>query len=83
MEEHHGGMTMLETFNDLQGILIGAAIIYAARELRRVSNSIIRLDYRVGDLERMFESARVRKPERRGSGIDRATPGSGDSESGS
>tara|TARA_R110000782_G_scaffold39250_1_gene91398 strand:- start:35 stop:265 length:231 start_codon:yes stop_codon:yes gene_type:complete len=76
-------VNMLETFNDLEGVLIAAAIIYAAKELRRVSNSIIRLDYRVGELERMFESARVRKPQRRGSGIDRATPGSGDSKSGS
>lgn len=74
---------MLETFNDLQGVLIAAAIIYAAKELRRVSNSIIRLDYRVGELERMFEASRLRKPERRGSGIDRATPGSGDGKSGS
>ena len=74
---------MFETIYQIEGVLIAAAIIYAARELRRVSNSIIRLDYRVGDLERMFESARVRKPERRGSGIDRATPGSGDSTGGS
>ena len=81
MEEHHGGMNMLETFNDLQGILIGAAIIYAARELRRVSNSIIRLDYRVGDLERMFQSARLREPQRWDSLNDRneksGGPGSG------
>ena len=56
---------MLETFNDLQGMLIFAGIIYAARELRRVSNSIIRLDYRVGDLERMFAAERFREPERR------------------
>tara|TARA_R110000787_G_scaffold250530_1_gene356179 strand:- start:8 stop:259 length:252 start_codon:yes stop_codon:yes gene_type:complete len=82
MEEHHGGMTMLETFNDLQGILIGAAIIYAARELRRVSNSIIRLDYRVGDLERMFQSARLREPQRWGSIDDRNEEGGGPSESG-
>jgi hypothetical protein len=61
---------MLETFNDLQGVLIAAAIIYAAKELRRVSNSIIRLDYRVGELERMFHASRVREPERRGSGGD-------------
>ena len=60
-------MTMLETFNDLQGMLIFAGIIYAARELRRVSNSIIRLDYRVGDLERMFAAERFPKPERRDS----------------
>ena len=82
MEEHHGGMNMLETFNDLQGILIGAAIIYAARELRRVSNSIIRLDYRVGDLERMFQSARLREPQRWGSIDDRDEEGGGPSESG-
>lgn len=73
---------MLETFNDLQGILIGAAIIYAARELRRVSNSIIRLDYRVGDLERMFQSARLREPQRWGSIDDRNEEGGGPSESG-
>ena len=75
-------MNMLETFNDLQGILIGAAIIYAARELRRVSNSIIRLDYRVGDLERMFQSARLREPQRWGSIDDRNEEGGGPSESG-
>ena len=73
---------MLETFNDLQGMLIFAGIIYAARELRRVSNSIIRLDYRVGDLERMFESSRLRKPQRRGSIDDRNEEGGGPSESG-
>jgi hypothetical protein len=73
---------MLETFNDLQGILIGAAIIYAARELRRVSNSIIRLDYRVGDLERMFQSARLREPQRWGSIDDRNEEGGGSGESG-
>ena len=75
-------MNMLETFNDLQGILIGAAIIYAARELRRVSNSIIRLDYRVGDLERMFQSARLREPQRWGSIDDRNEESGGPGESG-
>ena len=73
---------MLETFNDLQGILIGAAIIYAARELRRVSNSIIRLDYRVGDLERMFQSARLREPQRWGSIDDGDEEGGSPGESG-
>ena len=68
---------MLETFNDLQGILIGAAIIYAARELRRVSNSIIRLDYRVGDLERMFHASRVREPQRWNGDNDGNEEGSG------
>ena len=74
---------MFETIYQIEGVLIAAAIIYAARELRRVSNSIIRLDYRVGELERMFEASRVRKPERRGSRIDRTTPGSSDSTGGS
>jgi len=73
---------VLETFNDLQGMLIFAGIIYAARELRRVSNSIIRLDYRVGDLERMFESSRLRESERWGSIADRNEKGGGPSESG-
>jgi hypothetical protein len=73
---------MLETFNDLQGILIGAAIIYAARELRRVSNSIIRLDYRVGDLERMFQSSRLREPQRWDSLNDRDEEGRGPGPSG-
>jgi hypothetical protein len=70
---------VLETFNDLQGMLIFAGIIYAARELRRVSNSIIRLDYRVGDLERMFESSRLRESQRWGSIDDRNEEGGGPS----
>ena len=69
---------MLETFNDLEGVLIAAAIIYAARELRRVSNSIIRLDYRVGDLERMFAAERFREPERRDSHSSRDAKSSSD-----
>jgi hypothetical protein len=74
--------SVLETFNDLQGMLIFAGIIYAARELRRVSNSIIRLDYRVGDLERMFQSARLREPQRWNSDNDGNEEGGGPGESG-
>ena len=75
-------MTMLETFNDLEGMLIFAGILYAARELRRVSNSIIRLDYRVGDLERMFHASRVREPQRWNSDNNGDEEGGGPSESG-
>ena len=73
---------MFETIYQIEGVLIAAAIIYAARELRRVSNSIIRLDYRVGDLERMFQSARLREPQRWGSIDDRNEEGGGPGESG-
>ena len=73
---------MLETIYQIEGVLIAAAIIYAARELRRVSNSIIRLDYRVGDLERMFQSARLREPQRWNSDNDGNEEGGGPGESG-
>ena len=75
-------MKMLETIYQIEGVLIAAAIIYAARELRRVSNSIIRLDYRVGDLERMFQSARLREPQRWNSDNDGNEEGGGPGESG-
>ena len=73
---------MFETIYQIEGVLIAAAIIYAARELRRVSNSIIRLDYRVGDLERMFQSARLREPQRWNSDNDGNEEGGGPGESG-
>jgi hypothetical protein len=73
---------VLETIYQIEGVLIAAAIIYAARELRRVSNSIIRLDYRVGDLERMFQSARLREPQRWNSDNDGNEEGGGPGESG-
>ena len=73
---------MFETIYQIEGVLIAAAIIYAARELRRVSNSIIRLDYRVGDLERMFQSARLREPQRWNSDNDGNEESGGPGESG-
>ena len=82
MEKHNGGIKMFETIYQIEGVLIAAAIIYAARELRRVSKSIIRLDYRVGDLERMFQSARLREPQRWNSDNDGNEEGGGPGESG-
>ena len=73
---------MFETIYQIEGVLIAAAIIYAARELRRVSNSIIRLDYRVGDLERMFHASRVREPQRWNSDNEGDEEGGGPGESG-
>ena len=65
---------MLETLTDVQGIVIAAAILYAAKELKRVSNEVSRvstaihaLDRRVDDLERVLVGQRVSKPERRSS----------------
>ena len=49
---------MFEIFNDVQGVLIAAAIIYSAKELRRVANEIHSLNHRVSLLERMFERSR-------------------------
>jgi len=70
---------MLETLTDVQGIVIAAAILYAAKELKRVSNEVSRvstaihaLDRRVDDLERVLVRDRVPEPERRPSGYARA-----------
>jgi hypothetical protein len=74
--------TMLETLTDVQGVLIAAAIIYAAKELRRVSNQAERisaavesLDSRVSDLERLLLNDRVREPLRRARDDGRASEG--------
>ena len=63
---------MIETLTDVQGIVIAAAILYAAKELKRVSNEVSRvstaihsLDRRVDALERVLVGERVQTPERR------------------
>ncbi len=71
---------MLETLTDVQGIVIAAAILYAAKELKRVSNEVSRvstaihaLDRRVDDLERVLVRDRIPEPERRPGGYARAS----------
>tara|TARA_B100000424_G_scaffold197757_1_gene154921 strand:- start:130 stop:342 length:213 start_codon:yes stop_codon:yes gene_type:complete len=46
---------MLQMLTDVQGVLVAAAVIYAAKELRRIANEVHSLNHRVGLLERMFE----------------------------
>ena len=56
---------MLEVLTDVQGVLIAAAIIYAAKELRRISNALHDLDHRVSSVERVLKSTGVSGDERR------------------
>ena len=42
---------MLEILGDASGILVAAAILFAARELRRISDALRDLDVRVSRLE--------------------------------
>lgn len=74
---------MLSMFNDIQGVLIAAAIIYSAKELRRVANEIHSLNHRVSLLERMFERAGVQSINRRDDGAGGSASGSDRSQSGS
>ena len=81
---------MLETLTDVQGIVIAAAILYAAKELKRVSNEVSRvstaihaLDRRVDDLERVLVGERVPNLERRPGGNPRASESRRDCSSGS
>ena len=76
---------MIETLTDVQGIVIAAAILYAAKELKRVSNEVSRvstaihaLDRRVDDLERVLVRDRIPEPERRPGGHARAPQGGRD-----
>lgn len=42
---------MLEALSDASGMIVAATILYAARELRRISDALRDLDIRVGRLE--------------------------------
>jgi len=63
---------MLEALSDSSGIIVASAILFAARELRRIGNAVRDLDYRVSNLERWLH--RERLPERPGRPAD--DPGS-------
>lgn len=42
---------MLEILSEASGVIIAASILFAARELRRISDAVRDLDHRVGRLE--------------------------------
>ncbi len=46
---------MLEILSEASGVIIACSILYAARELRRISDAVRDLDVRVGRLEEAME----------------------------
>jgi hypothetical protein len=55
---------MLDILSDATGVLIAASILYAARELRRISDALRDLDVRVGRLELWMQRSGVQQPPR-------------------
>jgi len=45
---------MVEILSDATGVIIAGSILFAAREMRRISNALRDLDYRVLALERIW-----------------------------
>lgn len=46
---------MLEILSEASGVIIAGSILFAARELRRISDAVRDLDVRVGRLESWME----------------------------
>lgn len=63
---------MLQALSDASGIIVASAILFAARELRRIGNAVRDLDYRVSNLERWLHRSGV--PERPGRPTDHPGP---------
>ena len=53
---------MLEALSDASGMIVAATILYAARELRRISDALRDLDIRVGRLELWMQRSGVQQP---------------------
>ena len=56
---------MLEALSDASGMIVAATILYAARELRRISDALRDLDVRVGRLELWMHGPGFQQPPRR------------------
>lgn len=52
---------MLEALSDASGMIVAATILYAARELRRISDALRDLDIRVGRLELWMQRSGVQQ----------------------
>jgi hypothetical protein len=55
---------MLEILSEASGVIVAASILYAARELRRISDALRDLDIRVGRLELWMQRSGVQQPPR-------------------
>jgi len=55
---------MLEILSEASGVIVAASILYAARELRRISDALRDLDIRVGRLELWMQRSGVQQPAR-------------------
>jgi len=64
---------MFEILSEATGVIIAGSILFAAREMRRISNALRDLDYRVLALERIWLH-REGIPERPGQSADHAGP---------
>jgi len=53
---------MLEILSEASGVIVAASILYAARELRRISDALRDLDIRVGRLELWMQRSGVQQP---------------------
>jgi hypothetical protein len=55
---------MLEILSEASGVIVAASILFAARELRRISDALRDLDVRVGRLELWMQRSGVQQPPR-------------------
>jgi len=63
---------MLEVLSDASGMIVAGAILYAARELRRIGDAVRDLDVRVGRLEYWMQRAGLQDGPRRPDNPDAA-----------
>ena len=56
---------MLEILSEASGVIVAASILFAARELRRISDALRDLDVRVGRLELWMHGPGLQQPPRR------------------
>ena len=64
---------MFEILSEATGVIIAGSILFAAREMRRISNALRDLDYRVLALERIWMH-REGLPKRPGKPVDDSGP---------
>ena len=53
---------MLEVLSEAGGVIVAGSILFAARELRRISDALRDLDVRVGRLELWMQRSGVQQP---------------------
>jgi hypothetical protein len=53
---------MLEILSEAGGVIVAGSILFAARELRRISDALRDLDVRVGRLEHWMQRSGVQQP---------------------